>query len=81
MILSPFHGLTSTPAVLLFVFSLSYHLMCGDISYPVEYKLCLHVIAVEQTDMSTQITNSYYNHLIKKKNLPKSKLLPWRLEA
>lgn len=46
--------------------------MCGDIFYPVEYKLCLHVIAVEQTDMSTQFTNSYYNHLIKKKNLPKS---------
>lgn len=46
--------------------------MCGDMSYPVEYKLCLHVIAVEQTDMSTQFTNSYYNHLIKKKNLPKS---------
>lgn len=45
--------------------------MCGDIFYPVKYKFCLHVIAVEQTDMSTQIPNSYYKHLIKK-NLPKS---------
>lgn len=42
--------------------------MCGDISYPVKYKFCLHVIAVEQTDMSTQIPNSYYKHLIKKKS-------------
>lgn len=46
--------------------------VCLFFIIPVEYKLCLHVIAVEQTDMSTQFTNSYYNHLIKKKNLPKS---------